>query len=515
MKNLNGMKLLPFTLLLILSLQVNAQWTNQWSRSFNPAENSYDYTVALATDQSGAVYLAGNSMRMKQNAWEVERYVVLSLKYDAEGNLIWNKEEEKANGTTFYATAMACDRAGNTYTGGHFQSGNEYHFQVTARDPDGEIKWTRSAWDSLSSAFDHIDDIIIDSKDNIYVKGTGFFNGYLSYIIKYDPSGNRIWASTVPDEYAAPRELIVDQNDCIYLVTGDFRVIKYDQDGNRLWTSNSAPFSDGYAVEMALDNSGAVYVIGVTNASGGIGYRLVKYDPTGTQVWLKDNFPKFFGFGDWTIPIRVNSANEVYIGGLTDSSYGESVYKFDASGGLLWQYVTKEGLMNNMLLDKNGDLLWLGQTYEDNKYYKTLMQFTSVGKIAWTEKLNNIGNIYPNLLYMHFDKEQNLYMAGDVNANLSDPLLYKYEKLNTGIGLSAAELFRIYPNPASERLHINVAGEGNYEFILYDITGREIHRVKFKEDMSLDVTSFEKGMYIAEVRDLLIGLHSKNKVIIK
>jgi len=55
--------------------------------------------------------------------------------------------------------------------------------------------------------------------------------------------------------------------------------------------------------------------------------------------------------------------------------------------------------------------------------------------------------------------------------------------------------FFVFPNPAQDRLNINFEGEVLAEFVLYDMLGNRVYDDVLTSSMTLNLSSFESGIY--------------------
>ena len=94
----------------------------------------------------------------------------------------------------------------------------------------------------------------------------------------------------------------------------------------------------------------------------------------------------------------------------------------------------------------------------------------------------------------------------------SNNLIMKYHKMTTNIPIVEKESLIVYPNPSSSFVHINideVCLDENLTVKVIDIMGRlrNIQKIQHsKEEIILDVASWEKGMYF-------ISIQSENRII--
>jgi hypothetical protein len=71
----------------------------------------------------------------------------------------------------------------------------------------------------------------------------------------------------------------------------------------------------------------------------------------------------------------------------------------------------------------------------------------------------------------------------------------------------------LYPNPATDKLHIETKQNEQSEIILYDITSRNVLEATFTNSVTLNTSQLIKGIYIYEVRNKDDGVVKKGKVI--
>lgn len=274
---------------------------------------------------------------------------VFILKHNSAGNLLWSK---KAGGTkNDFSGDIKTDNAGNIYVTGTFCSstfgfgspllthaspGSNYEYYLIKLDAAGNTLWAKQS--SPGSGADWGISLAVDAADNVYTAGkfskanvtfgsttlTNSFSGTFDmFIVKYDPSGNVLWAKSVggsDDETSL--SLSLDMNDQL-LVTGTF---------------GSASVTIG---TTSLTNSGPV---------GKKDIFVAKYSSSGNPMWAK----KFGGADDdMAIAAEYDSYQNIIIAGDFASpaiTFGATVLNNTGPSGTYDLFVTK--------LDSLGNTLW-------------------------------------------------------------------------------------------------------------------------------------------------------------
>lgn len=71
-----------------------------------------------------------------------------------------------------------------------------------------------------------------------------------------------------------------------------------------------------------------------------------------------------------------------------------------------------------------------------------------------------------------------------------------YTSLSEYIGVDELEeVYTVYPNPANNVLHIDYSSETSASFVLYDMLGSKVYAEELSGATSVDLTSFESGIY--------------------
>ncbi len=277
-----------------VTVKYNNSGVEQWVRRYNGPGNLADTPVALRADGAGNVYISGKSTESGTDMDDA------TVKYSTAGVELWVTRYDGPGNSNDYAAAMTIDAAGNVYvTGKSLISDSDFDFTTIKYAPDGTVLWA-NRHKGIVDGEDYATAICVDSEGNVYVTGvtestdTGF--DYLT--IKYNVSGSEQWAVRYngPDNSSDEAEAIgVDGFGNIY-VTGTSRytdtgfdvvTIKYNPNSNQQWLarySGNGTATD-IAKDIAVDRLGNVYVCGTTGSPSN--FLTIKYNIFGAQKWAQ------------------------------------------------------------------------------------------------------------------------------------------------------------------------------------------------------------------------------------
>jgi hypothetical protein len=344
-----------------------------WVSRYNGPGNYSDGTGAIAVDDWGNVYVTGNS-----TDWPYELDII-TIKYDSsDGNEVWVARYDGPAGEDDGGSAILVDDSGNVYVTGSSAGVGTYADIVTVKyEPDGNEAWA-ARYNGPGNNYDSGASLAIDASGNVYVTGSSFGNGTNDDIttIKYDANGNEEWVA----RYDGPArdggsEIVVDDSGSIYVsgtanltylaATADYVTIKYGPDSNvpewvALW---DGPDNRGdMLADMALDDSGNVYVMGQANffnpgpgsSEPGLGnYATIKYGPdSNVPIWVAEydgppNSP------DWGTALALDNSGNVYVTGYNNAyvtvKYSQCPVMADLELDKSWIYQCLPGQSNSNL----------------------------------------------------------------------------------------------------------------------------------------------------------------------
>ncbi len=291
--------------------------TQSWVAIYNGPGNNEDYITSLVLDNSGNVYIAGGSIGSNTGSDFV------TIKYNTAGVQQWVKRYNSPTNGGDAAVGVKVDSQGNIITGGFTDMGpsESYNFLTIKYDANGTIIWEKQ-YNGSSSTLDLATCMTIDAADNIYLTGLttnntpfGLDSNYVT--IKYNSSGQLQWASF----YNGPnnsvdisRSISVDNSLNVYISgsskgigSDDFVTIKYLPNGTASWilSYNGPGNGDDNSTSVVSDNLGNAFVTGRSMGSGtSYDYATIKYgdlvgiNPVSNQVpdkfSLYQNYPNPF-----------------------------------------------------------------------------------------------------------------------------------------------------------------------------------------------------------------------------
>ncbi len=323
------------------TIKYDSSGNQLWVSRYNGPDNWWDMSCAVAVDNSGNVYVTGSSVG---HGSYIDGYDYATIKYDANGNELWVQRYNGPKDLLDCSDALALDASANVYvTGISFDSAvggvlYKSEYATVKYDASGNQLWVKK-YNGPANSIDYAHAIAVDALDNVYVTGESVdMSTWVDYAtIKYDSSGNQVWVRRytglggIAMDVACAIAVDASNNVC---VTGysrqntwipcnsDYATIKYDSSGNQLWVKryNGILDIDDEARAIAVDDSGNVYVTGVTEYSRGSGtsddYATLGYDADGVELWLfKYDGPA--NSSDEAYAIAVDESGNVYVTGYS------------------------------------------------------------------------------------------------------------------------------------------------------------------------------------------------------
>ncbi len=530
-----------------------SQW--QWAKNFGGGWNDYGQKICI--DSFGNKYITGyfssDSTAFGSFILRADGFNMYVAKLDANGNVLWARCSKVKFGVG-KGYGIATDINKNVFVVGSFEGdsiefdgiklsneGSEDMF-IVKYDSMGSVLWAKSAGRFSS---DISNSVTIDGNGNAYV--TGHFSSYIVFgndtlqnsggydvfIVKYDPLGNVIWATSAKNSTGNDdgNSIRFDVNNNVFYLTGYYNgssikfgntptlsggtvfIAKYDVSGNAIWAVTSINNVYNYGNGITVDNIGNILVVGtfdspqlilgsktLKNSSYG-NFFVTKLDPSGTFLWAAapdSSSPDNFSFG---YDISVDQNGNSYITG----NFAHSTFKVDTTilnnagtGGLFNLYIIKYSSL--------GNLIWA------RTYGGTLDEYGYGIAVSANGVLNVTGHF--NSSTLNFDNLP-IHSSGSVAE-----IFVASGSIATGIlDLDASNTkTHIFPNPSYSNVNISfeIKQKSVVSLEIYNSIGEKIESVIELEEMNPGIHYFQTkqnkpGIYF--FRSIINGIPSSYKFI--
>jgi uncharacterized delta-60 repeat protein len=219
----------------IVTIKYAPSGVMQWTRIYDGG--GIDDVTDIAADNSGNVYVSGK-----------KGVKGLVIKYNAGGNLMWEKEISGTGGNEVISN-LIIDPHGDVYGTGKIAAGTDFNFVTVKIDPAGIIQW-QAIHNGSGNQNDFGNAIGIDGAGNIYVTGSSVESGQNGNFctIKYAPGtiGINPVSGEIPDNFMLSQNYPNPFNPVTNIKfgipkAGNVRLIIYDINGrevNRLINQN-------------------------------------------------------------------------------------------------------------------------------------------------------------------------------------------------------------------------------------------------------------------------------------
>jgi len=470
------------------TIKYNAPGIQQWVATYNGPDNGHDRAAALAVDGAGNIYVTGTTN------WNGQKGNYATVKYNAAGTQQWIKVYNGPGNLNDDAVSIALDRAGDVYVTGSIHASSMVSDYMTVKYNGLGVQQWAIRHDEPGHADDIVTDMVVDSSGNTYVTGYSE-SDYLT--VRYNAAGVQQWVARYNGSnngYDAAVALGIDAAGNVY-VTGsssngtsyDYVTIKYNAAGTQKWvaTYDGPENRDDYAVALAVDRAGNIYVTGTSGT--------VKYNSAGVQQWVATyNGPPNY---DYPVALAIDPASgDVYVTGIKwdGTSAAFATVKYNSAGAQKWMAIYNGPLNNDypaaLAIDPaSGDVYVTGSSLvyydeeEDDEYYSyAIIKYNSAGTEEWMVTYNGSGNDEP--VALGIDAAGNIYVTGTSGINY-DCATVKYNP--TGV----REWVATYNKPGrgyfpralvvDEVGNVYVTGSsgGDYSTVKYNSAGTEEWRV--------------------------------------
>lgn len=183
------------------------------------------------------------------------------------------------------------------------------------------------------------------------------------------------------------------------------------------WVATYDSNSD-YATAIALDDSGNIYITGLSSGPSGRGCATIKYNSDGNEQWVA----WYDGVGGEKVAIGVDDLENVYIACVNISSVTFADYaivKYDPNGSEVW-VATYNGTGNSadepaaLAIDDLGNVYVTGGSSGSGTSldYATVKYAPDSNQPVWVARYNGSGNDWDVASAITIDNSGNVYVTG-------------------------------------------------------------------------------------------------------
>lgn len=471
-------------------------------------ENEGEEPSAVALNSNGEIYTM-------YTTWDLKNFV---LKYDADGNELWNKEIKNID----KVTAITTDTDDNLIIAGNY---NAYKDSLVIEDT-----------------------VIYDiSKDRT--------NGFL---MKYDSNGDFKWFNTTKvisgyGGYALFHDINTDINGNSYVIGGfelydiedslrvgndylkiksnpeyepsffshkDIILTKLNENGEFIWAKQYGGYNDDYGNGIDVTDNGEIFMIG--NFADSISFNdnnittygvdlfLTKISSEGNAVWAnKFGSNAMNSLLEQGRTVAVDEQN-VYIGGSYDGAFcffsstnkEDTAINFDSNirTGFFANYTTEGDFVDVEHIIVNVENLQGENTNVEDIY---------IGN----ECVYLTGNFYPpstlfdTSMPVVYNNSNHFFLAAiDTNSTNSSTNIYNTEHKN----------INLFPNPAQDYFMLDIDDKySDGDIVIIDMRGNIVLTERINGDSRIDISSLPNGIYIVKVysnKEVHINRFLKTKI---
>ena len=153
------------------TIKYNSAGQEQWVARYNGPGNARDWAQAIAVDGSGNVYVTGNSA----GSGIFDDYA--TIKYDSAGQEQWVSRYNGPGSDYDDPHGIAVDDSGNVYVTGQSGSGPSAAYATVKYDSAGQEQWV-SRYNGPGNDSSIGTAIAVDGSGNVYVTGQSVGSGY-------------------------------------------------------------------------------------------------------------------------------------------------------------------------------------------------------------------------------------------------------------------------------------------------------------------------------------------------
>lgn len=213
----------------VTTVKLDSSGQPRWARTFDGDLGKEDEAVALAVHPDGGVVIAASSMGLVPSTG-FQRYDFVTIRYDADGNTLWVRRFDRA-GLDDHPVAIGADRLGHVIVAGNATPSLFITTAVTLKyTAQGQLVWGVE-YDDPGTTYNPVGGLAVDPAGNAYVvsncrdQSWAGATGMLTY--KLGPGGQTLWRARAESSWGGishPSDIELDPSGNVY-VTGQVRAL--------------------------------------------------------------------------------------------------------------------------------------------------------------------------------------------------------------------------------------------------------------------------------------------------
>lgn len=481
-------KIILFILLLYIPLMISAEEPKlEWQKSWGGSSNDHFYDF-VRTQNNESIVVGETFSFDVENLENKGKGDAVILKYDKNGNLIWQKSWGGNDWDSFNSVILTLNNeyivAGNSYSTdieGNENKGKS-DVNIVKYDHDGSVIWQKS-WGGNKN--DYFKKMILTKQEDLIVAvettstDIGDFNKTAKsdiVILKYNKNGDLIWQkSWGGNNYEYLYSLLLTKDDSFIVIGNsdstdiegisnnggaDAVIIKYDKNGNVIWQRNfgGAYYDSFHTVLLTSDDNFVIAGQYSSNNIEGIvidefndnDFILLKIDQNGNVIWQKKGDGILYYWSETTKIAETQDGGIIVNGFISDSEEIEYttvntayITKVDSEGNVVWNKNYDEEYLeyfNIIIPTKDNGILVSVEKYateQGMEFYNgeedaILLKYNKDGEIVWKEEWGGSNaDIFKNIIASENEIVSLVYsystnLEGLTKTDIYDGIILKY-----------------------------------------------------------------------------------------
>jgi uncharacterized delta-60 repeat protein len=453
--------------------QLNLLWNTQYNNVYGYPGTTDDANKVVA-DGIGNFYLTGFSHNN-----------VTTLKYDINGNMVWEKIYNGAYNGSDEGKSLALDGLGNLYVVGYegVGAGVSSDMLTLKYDTAGNLLWTRTFSGTNLSGGDEAYAVKCDASGNVYVTGSTYGSGSFEDMttLKYSPTGTLMWSNILNGpglNIDRGMDIDLDNQGNVY-VAGYLSynstytscgLVKYNNAGTQQWSVTSGSNGYDYWADVFVSPTNQVFVCGAEFGGTSINGEIARYNPVnGASIWIHNYNDPANGTDEFRKMTRDPANGDLYFVGNAKNSVsanGEMIMaKYDSSGVFQWEHQNTGSSATSdytfdVTMDGTGNIWSSGYVVNATGAQDlSVVEYNSAGTQLYFDSYNDPYNSNENALSMVYYNNA-VYVAGFRTEALpyQDYLFIKY---NTAGSRSWIRTYSPVNSPADVSTAVTTDAAGN------------------------------------------------------